>query len=202
MSGRNPFRTTVIGLSGGIASGKNLVAEIFAQKGAAIFDADKEVHKLLESDESTIAAVKKFFSESFVEGKIERKILGKIVFADEKKLRALEKILHPKVQKKYREFVAQAKKNKKEFVVLNVPLLLESETYKCDYVIAITAFLALRKKRFLARSKNSDLKIFNQIRAKQISDSTRKKRADFVITNNETKEDLVTKIEKILRVVT
>lgn len=198
MSGRNSFRTTVIGLSGGIASGKNLVAEIFAQKGAAVFDADKEVHKLIESDKSTIAAIKKIFPESFVEEKIDRKILGKIVFADEKKLRDLEKILHPKVRKKYQEFVKKSAQEKVKLAVLNVPLLLESGVYKADFILAITAFVAIRKKRFLARLKNSDVKIFNQIRAKQMSDSNRKKCADFVITNNKTKKDLSAKIAKII----
>ena len=56
----------IIGLTGGVASGKNFVAEIFAQKGAVIFDADKEVHRLLDSDKSTISKVKKIFPESFL----------------------------------------------------------------------------------------------------------------------------------------
>ena len=77
--------------------------------------------------------------------------------------------------------------------------MLESKGYKSDFVIAVTAFVALRKKRFLARSKSSSIKIFNQIRAKQMSDSERKERADFVITNNKTKEDLAAKIEKIIK---
>lgn len=94
----------IIGLTGGIASGKNFIAEIFAKNGAVIFDADVEVHKLLESDKSTIEEVINSFPESFIEQKINRKILGKIVFSNSKKLEILEKILHPKVRKKYQSF--------------------------------------------------------------------------------------------------
>ncbi len=196
MSGKNSFRTTVVGLTGGIAAGKNFVADIFAKNGAIIFDADKEVHQLLESDKSTVEEVVKNFSESLVDGKIDRKILAKIVFSNEEKLRILEKILHPKVRQKYQEFLADAQKQKIKLVVLNVPLLLESEGYKSDYIVAITAPLELRKKRYLLRSKNSDLTTFNKIRRKQLSDLERKKRADFVIRNID--EDLTSReVKKI-----
>ncbi len=197
MSGKNSFRTTVVGLTGGIAAGKNFVADIFAKNGAIIFDADKEVHQLLESDKSTVEEVVKNFSESLVDGKIDRKILAKIVFSNEEKLRILEKILHPKVRQKYQEFLAYAQKQKIKLVVLNVPLLLEAEGYKSDYIVAITAPLELRKKRYLLRSKNSDLKTFNKIRRKQLSDLERKKRADFVIRNID--EDLTSwEVRKII----
>ncbi len=73
----------IIGLTGGIASGKSFVAEIFKKKGAMIFDADEEVHKLLELDKSTILAIKKKFPTSFIDRKIDRKILGKIVFSED-----------------------------------------------------------------------------------------------------------------------
>jgi len=99
----------IIGLTGGIASGKNFVAEILAKKDAAIFDADKEVHKLLESDKSTILEVSKKFSQSFIDKKINRKILGEIVFSPgekgAKKLKILEKIIHPKIRKNHLEFL-------------------------------------------------------------------------------------------------
>lgn len=196
----------IIGLTGGVASGKNLIAEIFAKNGAAVFDADAEVHKLLKSDQSSIRAVKKIFPESFVEQKIDRKILGKIVFADEKKLRVLEKILHPKVRKNYQKFLKSAREKKKKFAVLNIPLLLETKGYKCDYVVAIIAKKSVQKKRFLAREKNKNPaakiaeseKKFAQIISKQISNSERKTKADFVIKNDGDKADAAVRVKKIL----
>jgi dephospho-CoA kinase len=194
----------IIGLTGSIASGKNFIADIFAKNGCAVFDADNEVHKLLASDKSTILAVKKNFPESFVNEKIERKILGKIVFADKKKLEVLEKIIHPKVRKKYREFL---KKVKKKTVVLNIPLLLETKGYECDYIVAIIVTKKIQKERFIAREKlkNKAAKIselekkFEQIRKRQISNLKRKKHADFIINNDGDSQESVKQVTKFLK---
>jgi dephospho-CoA kinase len=202
----------IIGLTGGIASGKNFVAEIFRQKGAAVFDADCEVHSLLELDKSTILQVKNSFPESFVEGKIERKILGKIVFASAQKLKILEEILHPQVRKKYQEFLATAQKEKKKIAVLNIPLLLETQGYECDKILAITASPSIQKKRFLARARKNNPKNFalekknlekkfEQIRSKQISNFERKSRADFTINSNASKSFVIAQVKKIFSIV-
>ena len=198
MQSHTPHRITVIGLTGGIASGKNFVSEVFAKNGAAIFDADKEVHKLLELDESTIDEVKENFPESVIEKKIDRKILASIVFADEKKLKILEKILHPKVRGTCQKFLKKAGEEKKEIAVLNIPLLLETGHYKCDRIVAISAPIAIRKKRFLARSKSADVKIFNRICAKQISDAKREEKADFVINSGGSKGDVARRVKAII----
>lgn len=200
MSNQRPLRTTIIGLTGGIASGKNFVAEIFAKNGAVVFDADKEVHQLLESDESTISEVRENFPESFITGKIDRKILGQIVFADAKKLKILEKILHPQVRKKHQEFVRKAQRENQKIVVLNIPLLLETGHYKCDRIVAISAPISIRKQRFLARSEGADVKRFNQICAKQISDAKREEQADFVINNGGSKGDVARRVKKIISI--
>ena len=193
----------IIGLTGGIASGKNFVAEIFAQNNAAIFDADIEVHKLMESDKLTIQAVKKNFPESFIDARIDRKILGKIVFADAKKLKILEKIIHPKVREKYQNFLKKSESEKRKFAVLNIPLLLETKAYKCDKIVAIIASPSVQKKRFLARLEKVDNwevleKKFEQIRSKQISNEERKKVADFVVNTNGGKSDVVNQVKNII----
>jgi dephospho-CoA kinase len=203
----------IIGLTGGIASGKNFVAEVFAKNGAVVFDADKEVHQLLELDKSTFREVNKFFPESVIDKKIDRKILGKIVFDPKdksgKKLKILEKILHVKVRKKYQEFLKKSKKEKQKFAVLNIPLLLETEGYDCDKIVAIITSKAIQKKRFLERAKKNHPKIFaaekknfekkfEQIRSKQLSNLERKKRADFVIKNDGSKAELVAAVKKVL----
>jgi dephospho-CoA kinase len=196
----------IIGLTGGIASGKNFVAEIFAQNGAAVFDADFEVHQLFASDKLVIERIKKNFPESFIEGKIERKILGKIVFGDAEKLAILEKILHPKVREKYQEFLVNAQKSKKKIVVLNIPLLLEKQGYSCDKIVALLAPKSVRKRRFLARCRKNNPKIFAaekknfeekflQICANQITDLERKSKADFVINSNKSKLEIEAQIK-------
>ena len=199
----------IIGLTGGIASGKNFVAEIFAQNGAAIFDADKEVHNLMESDSVTISEVKKNFPESFVAEKIERKILGKIVFANQEKLQILEKIIHPKVRKKYQEFLERVQQENRKLIVLNVPLLLEVDVYKCDKIVAILASPSIQKKRFLARARKNNPQIFalerknlekrfEQIRSKQVSNKVRKEKADLIIKTNGSKAETIKQVKKII----
>lgn len=200
----------IIGLTGGVAAGKNFVAEIFAQNGSAIFDADAQVHELLKSDEPTIAEVKKNFPTSFIDQKIDRKILGKIVFADVKKLEILEKILHPKVRQKYAEFLTKAQQEKRDLAVLNIPLLLEKQGYECQKIVAIVLPKSLQKKRFLARAKKNNArnfasekqnleKKFLQIHAKQMTNSQRKKLADFVINSAFSKAKTAAQVKIIIQ---
>ena len=203
----------IIGLTGGIASGKNFVAEVFQKNGAAIFDADKEVHELLESIAEAIKEVKKNFPESFVENKIDRKILSKIVFAKEEKskknLEILEKILHPKVRQKYDEFLIKSRQENRNLVVLNVPLLLENKGYNCERIVAIIAPKSVQKKRFLMRAKKTDpenflqekenlIRKFEKIKSKQIDNLKREKHADFVINNSLTKAFTIKQVKKII----
>ena len=182
----------IIGLTGGVASGKNFIAEIFRARKALIFDADFIVHQILQNDKSTIDQVFNAFPQAFIDNKIDRKILGKIVFSDSKKLKILEKIIHPIVRKKYNLFLQNAHKQKAKIVVLNIPLLLESNSYKCDCVVAIITSKLLQKFRFLKREKLKDKDAnftdlenkFYNILSSQINNLERKKRADFVIYNS------------------
>lgn len=199
----------IIGLTGGIASGKNFVANIFAENGAAVFDADSEVHQLLKCDKKTIEAVKNHFPESFVAEEIDRKILGKIVFSDLKKLKILEEILHPKVRKSYQIFLKKAVLEKRKVAILNIPLLLEKKGYECDFIIAITVAPSVQKKRFIARArKNSkeskdDLeKKFAQISAKQLTNNQRKSQSDFVIDTSCSKAEVQKKVQNIYKYLT
>jgi dephospho-CoA kinase len=199
----------IIGLTGGISSGKNFVAEIFAKNGAAVFDADAEVHKLLESDKSVIEQISIFFPESLINKKIDRKILGKLVFSDDKKLKILEKILHPRVRICYEKFLEAAQLKNVKLVVLNIPLLSESKAYSYDYLIAIIPSPEAQKQRFIAREKAknpqaSDAELiakFDQIKAKQMSSEERKKIADFVIKNEGSEAEETIAVKKILDVI-
>jgi len=197
----------IIGLSGGIACGKNFIADIFAKNGCVIFDGDAQVHQLLSSHKLTISQVKKHFPESFVDGKIDRKILGKIVFSNQKKLQILEKIIHQKVRENYAEFLKKAQKNGAKCVVLNIPLLLETKGYECDFIVAIITKRSVQIKRFITREKLKnpqslvkDLKEkFAQIIKRQTSNQIRKKHADFIIQNDDLKSHAVKQVKEILK---
>ncbi len=199
----------IIGLTGGIASGKNFVAEIFQKNGAAVFDADKEVHELLESHAEAIKEVKENFPESVIGEKISRKLLGQIVFSDPQKLKILEKIIHVKVREEYQIFLQKAAKKKKKLAILNIPLLLETQSYKCDKIVAIIVLDEVQKKRFLMRAKKTDpenflhekenlIRKFEKIKSKQIDNLKREKHADFVINNSLTKAFTIKQVKKII----
>lgn len=193
----------IIALSGGVASGKNFIANIFKKEfNSNIFDADKIVHKILKSNKEAFLQIKEKFQDCIQNDEINRKILGKIVFNDKKKLKILEEIIHPLVKKNYQDFLNKSKKNKLEFIILNIPLLLEKQGYDYDFLIAIIADFKIRKNRFIKRelkknkqNKNQEIvknleEKFENIAKNQISDKKRIEKADFTINGNSTKNEI------------
>lgn len=200
----------IIGLTGSISSGKNFVAEIFVKNGAMVFDADAEVHDLFKSNKVIFSKILEFFPQAIIDKKIERKILGKIVFENTQKLQILEKIIHPQVRKKYSEFLKEAESKNSKFVILNIPLLLEKQGYDCDKIISVIIKKSLQKRRFLSRARKLDPKNFKkeeknlekkfeQIFSKQLTNLERKKRSDFIIRNDISKSHTVKQVKKILK---
>lgn len=188
----------IIAISGGIASGKNFIADIFAKYGGEIFDADKLTHHLLIHDLDLIKQIAYHFPNAVNNHQVSRHVLGEIVFNDKNKLKILENIIHPKIRDNYQNFISQKLSNNCKFVILNIPLLLESGGYKYDYLVAIKCQKELRLTRFLLRSlennlsdkKLSDADIINlkqrfeKIYTLQLSDEERFAKADFIIDNN------------------
>jgi dephospho-CoA kinase len=198
----------IIGLSGGIASGKNAVAEIFQQLGVAVFDADAEVHRLYSQDQKIIELIAKNFPETFDGKIIDRKILSSLISKNPTKITVLEKIIHPEIREIYQNFLAKNLQKKTNFVVINIPLLLESNQYKTDKIIAIIVDEKTRQDRYIQRAitdlKNSNSDLINELKNKflmlknkQISDDERIKKADFVIYNDGNLSDLKQKTLEI-----
>jgi dephospho-CoA kinase len=194
----------ILAITGGIASGKNFICDIFKKFNAEIFDADLIVHQLLKNDSEIIQQIAQNFPQSLENSEsnqlqISRKNLGKIIFEDAKKRQILEQIIHPKIRQKYQNFIATNLENKTSFAVLNIPLLLESKNYKYDFLIAIKCDLETRKTRFYERyqkqfsqenstkqqlTKEEIITYFEKILATQTSDEIRFAQADFFIDNN------------------
>lgn len=179
----------IIGLTGGIASGKSFVEMLFVRSGVPVFDADLAVHRLLSSNKTIFKSIQKFFPKTIVDDKIDRKILGAEVFSDKEKLQKLEQIIYPFLHKTEAEFIKFNRRNRRKFVVLNIPLLFEKGGYKkCDKTIAIIANKQVRLSRFKKRFDKLDnekiIHKFNQINTHQVSDIQRLKYADFIIYNS------------------
>jgi dephospho-CoA kinase len=182
----------IIGLTGGVASGKNFVASRFKKLRIPVFDADLEVHKLLSSDGEIFLRVKKLFPRAVLNGKIDRGKLGEEVFNDDKKLQNLEQIIYPKLRNEENLFLKNCRRNYQKIAVLNIPLLFEKNGHKrCDLSIAVIAPMRIQLQRFKARylknnSNQNDFAIeekFKKIIKNQFNNLQRKKLADFIIQN-------------------
>ena len=206
----NKNNLKIIGLSGGIASGKNAVANIFYELGIEVFDADAVVHNLYLQNQKIIELIAKNFPETFDGKIIDRKILSSLILKNPTKITVLEKIIHPEIREIYQNFLAKNLQKKANFVVINIPLLLESNQYKTDKIIAIIADEKTRQDRYIQRVvadlKNANPDLINQLKNKflmlknkQISDAERIKNADFVIQNDGNLVDLKQKTLEIYR---
>lgn len=199
----------IIGLTGTVASGKNFVASIFKKKGAAIFDADLEVHKIFSASKDSDQEIVKQIANKFPEaknqdGSINRKILGKIVLNDHHQLKILEDIIHPEISKKETNFIKLMKQRKKNLVILNIPLLLEKTNYqRCDKIISVIISNTAQKYRFIKRHQpnNQDQKTIesnlNQIKNQQANNLQHKKKADFIIYNGISKAHTIRQVNDI-----
>jgi dephospho-CoA kinase len=170
----------IIGLTGSIGMGKSTVSRQFAALGAKVANADDFVHQLMEKDD-VISEISEVFPNAIIDKKIDRKILGKIVFADETKRKILEKILHPKVVELEEKFVKKQQKLGAKLVVLDIPLLFETGAdARVDYAVVVSAPKDVQRRRVLARAGMSAEK-FERILKTQMPDLEKKKRADFII---------------------
>ncbi len=145
-----PSRKPVIGILGGIYSGKSTVAAEFARLGCAVIDADKIAHELLDEPavkEKILACFGKAVLDSA--GKIDRSILARIAFADSDKLAGLNRILHPPVLARAERLIQQYKKQPRvRAIVLDMPLLAEvGWAERCDKLIFVDCKRALRAER-------------------------------------------------------
>lgn len=171
----------VIGLTGGIGMGKSTAARILNNIGMPIYNADKVVHDLLGKRGGAARAVADLFPESVRRGKINRKILGSLVFGKADKLVQLEKILHPLVHRAERDFLAKARREKSRAGILEIPLMFETGAdQRCDIVICVTAPRSVQEARVMRR-KGMTREKYKAILRHQMSDRQKRKLADHVV---------------------
>jgi dephospho-CoA kinase len=172
----------IIGLTGGIGMGKSTVARQFELLGAKTCSADACVHKLMERDGKAVGPIKKLFPDAVKDGQVDRKVLGHIVFSDKQKLAQLEAILHPLVQEMENAFIVRMKKSGVKMVVLDIPLLFETDGHdRVDFTVVVSAPHFVQKQRVMAR-KGMTAQRFEQIIANQMADLEKRRRADFIIS--------------------
>lgn len=169
----------VAGLTGSIAMGKSTVAKMFAALGVPVFDADREVREFYGSPGAE--AIEAAFPGVIEGGRVNRDKLAAAALADPLALARLEAIVHPEVARRRRSFLERAAAEGRRVVVLDVPLLVETETIDCvDLVVVVSASEATQRARALARPGMSAAK-FEAILARQAPDGEKRRRAHYVI---------------------
>ncbi len=189
--------TKIIGLTGGIGSGKTTIANHFIAAGIPVYIADDEARKIMQSA-AIINEIKNVFGNAiFEKGILNREKLAQIVFSNPKKLKLLNSIIHPAVKKHFDNWVLDHKNN--SFVIYEAAILFESGSYKnCDKIITVTAPLETRIQRVIQRDKTTREQVLKRINA-QWNDDQRIAKSDFVI-ENQTPEITKSEVGKILKI--
>jgi dephospho-CoA kinase len=171
----------VIGLTGSVGMGKSTAASLLRDMGLPVYDADRAVHRLMAKGGKAVAAVEAAFPGVTRNGAVDRKLLGTRVFGHPAEMKRLEAILHPMVRQAERRFLQLCRSRQEPIAVLDIPLLYETGAEKrCDLVIVLTAPQFLQDQRVLKRPGMSPQRLA-EIKAKQMPDAEKRKRADIVI---------------------
>ena len=171
----------VVGLTGGIGSGKSTIAKAFAALGIAVFNSDEQAKALIATDtqvkERIIAA---FGEEAYQNGEYNRAYIAQIVFNNSEKLAILNGIVHPALAEYFKRW---AKAQTSPYVLKEAAILFESGSYKdCDYIITVTAPEEVRIARVMARDHCTEAQVRVRM-AQQWSDAQRIALSDAVIEN-------------------
>ena len=184
----------IVGLTGGIGSGKSTVLNQFENLGINTYCADKAAKKLINSDKDLIKSIKNLFGDNVYENNILDTVkLSKIVFNDPYKLKSLNSIIHPAVAKDFESFI---KTINGDYIVKEVAIIFETNTeHNYNKIILVRAPLEERIKRVILRDNLSREDVIKRVN-NQIDDSTIIDNCDYIIENNNLK-DLKEKVLKI-----
>lgn len=190
----------LVGLTGGMGSGKTLAASFFKDLGAFILDADLICRKLVEPGQPAWKEIENIFGKEIftASGHLDRRRLANIIFDDPEKKQTLEDILHPRVFEFERfEYEAIHKKHPNAVVIVDAALLIESGNYKkMDKVIVVNSDEKNRINRILARSELSHDEVTARIN-NQMPSEEKVRYADFVLENSLDKDNLRSQVKDI-----
>lgn len=188
----------LVGLTGSIGMGKSKSAELFEAEGLPVYDADASVHALYEKGGAAAAPLADFFPEAIQDGAVDRTILGQLVLNDSEKLKKLESIVHPLAGQIQKEFLELQEASGKQAVILDIPLLLEKNAEGLvDIVVVVSTNPEVQKKRVLERPGMTEEK-FLSILSKQMPDSEKREKADFVVDSTISVADAHQQIRDII----
>lgn len=190
----------IIGLTGGIGTGKSTVSAYLAQKGCKIIDADLISHQMTEAGSPCLAEIKDAFGEDVFlrDGNLDRKKVGRLVFADAKKKETLEQIITRRVIEKTLRILQDCRARQEALVVLDAPLLFECGMQRyTDETWLVVCRTETRLRRIAARDGLAEEDIQKRI-ANQMSTEQKEKLADYIIDNSRDLAWLYAQIDMLL----
>lgn len=186
----------IIGLTGGIGSGKTTVADMFAELGVDIIDTDIIARDLVQPDKPAFKKITEHFGHHIVDsdGQLNRQKLSEVTFNNEKERKALESILHPSIEK---EMLMQISKINKPYCIAVIPLLFETgQQQRVDRILVVDCETDDQLQRVQNRDNRSTQQILSIINA-QVSRNTRLSAADDIIENSGDMKNLHNKVDKL-----
>ncbi len=190
----------IIGLTGGIASGKSTVSAFLQDKGYTIIDADLAARMVVEVGQPAYLAIVEAFGKGILQenGQIDRAGLGAIIFNDQSKRNLLNGIVHPAVRSMMLSHKDEAIENGKQTVIMDVPLLFESDlTWMVDRTIVVTVEEDVQLSRLMKRNELTEEEAASRI-SSQLPLREKAEKADAVIDNNGSVEDTLKQVEELL----
>ncbi|OIS08739.1 dephospho-CoA kinase [Corynebacterium ulcerans] len=188
----------IVGLTGGIGSGKSTVSRALARKGACIIDADQIAREVVEPGSSVLLELAQAFGEDVVvDGVLDRSLLASRAFVDEEHTQLLNGITHPEIRRRIKDRLVQAREEGNRVAVLDHPLLLEQGlAAEADLVVVVDVPAEIRVQRLVTFRGIEEQDARNRI-ARQMSDAARLEKADVVIDNSCALSDLEPHIEEL-----
>ncbi|RZJ65499.1 MAG: dephospho-CoA kinase [Flavobacterium sp.] len=188
--------TKIIGLTGGIGSGKTTVANMFAELDVPVYIADVHAKEVMKSRDVVSQLKTAFGTSIFTDDGLDRKRLAAIVFSDKSKLDTLNGIVHPAVAQDFNRWLKQH--DKQHFILREAAILFESGTYKdCDKIITVTAPFETKIERVMQRDSSSRQDVLSRME-NQWSDEEKIAKSDYVIDNGDLMQTRV-QVEKIFK---
>jgi dephospho-CoA kinase len=177
--------------------GKSTTAELFAEAGVPVYDADAAVHLLYEGEAAP--AIEAAFPGTTAHGRVDRNKLSARVVHDPPAMRRLEQIVHPMLGASRQKFLREAEQSGAPVVVVDVPLLFETGGEgRVDAVVVVTTSAEIQRERILARPNMTSGK-FDAILKRQMPDAEKRKRADFVVDTSHGLDPVRSRIRDILK---
>jgi len=182
-----------VALTGGIATGKSTVSRLLKESGFRMIDADEIAHEIINEQASAIAS---HFGDKFVvNGKVDRKLLGALVFSDPEKRKVLESLLHPLIYERIKAEAAKLDKRAEPYIV-DIPLYYEGGRYAIDKVIVVYAKKEQQLKRLMERDAYSKEDALSRIDA-QIDIEDKRDNASHIIDNSGNLKQLAFETQRV-----